>query len=283
MVPAPTTTTSALSKLSLPSGWRNATPVSAPGSAPEVLERPRHARRRDNWRRRLTVLRRALGGLLEVAAHLLGTKARELRVAVSIPEPIGAQVVAAREHDVKLVSGARQGDVEEATLLLEALLVGQCHVRRNHPIGGMQNVDDVPLTSLRRVDRAEHEVVVIKQRTPGEIRSRLRRIQDEIAQEPGARRVARRDLFETFDVLEPARRRAVDAGEDRFEEPAHSFDLRRHLESRIESAVGHDRAQRVEIRRGARRYARGPLHQGPQRRVTAVPAYAKRAHDPARR
>src|SRR4029453_15405917 len=72
---------------------------------------------------------------------------------------------------------------EQPPLLVEARAVGEGHVGGEVAVGGVDQVNDVPLESLRGVDRAQDEVVVVQLRWAGEVGARLGRVEGELGGE----------------------------------------------------------------------------------------------------
>src|SRR5919106_4042574 len=135
------------------------------------------------------------GALIEQLSYVVADEPGQLRVAVWIVRPHTLVVVAQRKIDAEVVLGSGECDVEEPPLLLEGLLVTGRHVARHHPVRRVDDVDDLPLTTLGRVDGRENQVILVEERGPGEIPGRARRVQRPGGGETPAGVVARSDLF----------------------------------------------------------------------------------------
>jgi hypothetical protein len=92
--------------------------------------------------------------------------------------------VADRNVDMQVAPRPRKADVEESSLLVEALVAREGHVGGEVAVGGVDQVNDVPLESLSGVDRAQDEVVLVQSRRAGEVGARLRRVEGELGGEP---------------------------------------------------------------------------------------------------
>ena len=67
-----------------------------------------------------------------------------------------------------------------------ASVVAGRHVRRDHAVGGVDDVHDVPLAAFGGVDRAQDQVVLVQQRRAGQVAGGRRRIERQLAQEAAA-------------------------------------------------------------------------------------------------
>ena len=81
------------------------------------------------------------------------------------------------------VARPRERDVEEPPLLLDLVVVARRHVGRDHAVGRVDHVDDVPLEPLRGVDRRQDQVVLVEVRWSGEIAGGRRRVEREVREE----------------------------------------------------------------------------------------------------
>src|SRR5256885_11033744 len=94
-----------------------------------------------------------------------------------------------RLHQEKLILRTGHRDVEQAPLFFDLFFASRGHVRRYTTIHDIQNVDDVPLLALRRVDRRKDQVVFVDERIGGEIAERFGWIEREVAEKTLSARV----------------------------------------------------------------------------------------------
>ena len=78
-----------------------------------------------------------------------------------------------RLDEVEVIARPRHRDVEQAPLFFDLFFASRGHVRRNAAVHDIQDVDDVPLLALGRVDGGEDEVVFVDERIAGEIAERF--------------------------------------------------------------------------------------------------------------
>src|SRR4051812_12608674 len=103
----------------------------------------------------------------------LRQESRELRVRVAISRRPFLHVIAQREYDFEEILRARERDIEQPTLFVDLLSVAGGHVGWNVPVGGVDHVHDIPLATLRGMNRREDEIILLAQREPGQV---LRRV-----------------------------------------------------------------------------------------------------------
>src|SRR2546423_7282159 len=94
-----------------------------------------------------------------------------------------------RLHQKKLILRAGHRDVEQAPLFFDLFFASRGHVRGNAAVYDIQDVDDVPLLALRRVDRRKDQVVLVDERIGGEIAERFGWIEREVAEKTLSARV----------------------------------------------------------------------------------------------
>ena len=231
------------------------------------------------------------GGWCEQALHL------RAQVAGGLPEPVGVvgtvgAVVEDRRHvHVQAPAGAGEGDVEQAPLLRHALLRGGAHVGGEVAVVGADHVHRLPLQALGRVDRAEHEVVLVEVGPSRQCRARGGRIDRQLGHEAAQLRGRPRRRRQRLEVPHPDRPVVVaqaDQRRDRLAQPLHAR-ARGRLRLRAGTAQGPEQARGVGA--GALRHllARGPpvlaalrgARRGARRPVRGVLA-AQRLQDPPR-
>jgi hypothetical protein len=78
-------------------------------------------------------------------------------------------LVEVADRDVDAESAARPGqrDVEQPPFFLESVAAGERHVGGEVAVGGVDQVDGLPLEALGGVDGAEDEVVLVELRLAG--------------------------------------------------------------------------------------------------------------------
>jgi hypothetical protein len=84
---------------------------------------------------------------------------------------------------MELSAGARHRHIEQPSLLVDALFRASRHAGGEVPVVQREHVDRLPLQSLGRVDRGEHEVVLVAVRRSCEVSARLRWIEHKLAHE----------------------------------------------------------------------------------------------------
>ena len=107
--------------------------------------------------------------MVKQIAHARRNEPRKLGIPVTVTPAVATVVVAKRKIYVKRVLRTGHRDIEQPALLVHPRVIGGGHIGRDHPIGGVDNVDDVPLATLRRMDRAQDEKVLVQVRRTGKI------------------------------------------------------------------------------------------------------------------
>ena len=137
-------------------------------------------------------------------------------------------VVAQGGVDLQHRPGPGDGDVEQPALLLDALGVAGRHVGGEHAVAGVQQVDDLPLAALGRVDGGQDEPVLVEQGRAGQVGGGRRRVEGEVADEPAPADGARRPRpFQRREVGDPGRGAVVDPFDHRRQPTAEPLDLHR--------------------------------------------------------
>ena len=137
---------------------------------------------------------------------------------------------ALRDHQMKIVFGARHRDVEEAPLLLDLFRSAGAEVRRNASIDDIQHEDRLPFLALGGMDGRKDQIILIEQRQAGLIAGRVRRIERQFCQETLPRGIPARNLFKLDQVgaprhgvlMQPFEMRFVHDGRDRVQPASRS-------------------------------------------------------------
>src|SRR3954451_18556247 len=147
-------------------------------------------------------------------------------IAVTMPMLVAAEYPH-RLHQMQVAPGAGHRNVEKTAFFLDLLTRADGHVRRDAAIDDVQQEDGVPLLTLRRVDRRQHQVILVEVRRDRLGTARFRRVQGQLAQEGGPRRKGTGDLFQLFEVARPRNDIVVQALEMRLIPPPNQSDLPR--------------------------------------------------------
>src|ERR1700686_2621358 len=127
---------------------------------------------------------------VERLVHLLGHEAAASAVHVRICLPRLVREMKLERHDSEqVVLRAGERDIQQPPLLLDELRPAGGELGREAAIHDVQHVDGVPLHAFRRVDRRQHQVVLIERRAAGEVTGGVRRIECELGEEAFARRI----------------------------------------------------------------------------------------------
>ncbi len=166
-------------------------------------------------------------------------------------------VVAQGGVDLQGVAGPGDGHVQQPPLLLDALGVTGGHVGREHTVAGVQQVDDVPLAALGRVDGGQDEPVLVEQGRAGQVGGGPGRVEGEVADEPAPADRSGRDLFQAAQVVDPGRWRGVDPFDHRRQPTEEPLDLHARRGSgparqAAVGALGQRRPQQGQLRPGRR-------------------------------
>src|SRR6516162_5951680 len=97
---------------------------------------------------------------------------------------------------MQIILSARHRDIKQTAFLFQLLSGARTEVRRDAAVDNVQDEDGFPLLALRRVDRGQDQVILIKQRYTGLVAGGVRRVERELGQEALARRVAAGNLLE---------------------------------------------------------------------------------------
>src|ERR1700716_3310131 len=103
---------------------------------------------------------------------------------------------ALRDHEVKVVLGARHCDVKEAPLLLDLFRSAGAEVRWDASIDDIQHEHRLPFLALGGMNGREDQIILIEPRHTGLVAGRVRRIEREFCQEAFPRGVPAGYLFE---------------------------------------------------------------------------------------
>src|SRR6266511_863073 len=205
---------------------------------------------RGGVRRSVVRLRRGVHAVpIEFVQDAGWQESGQLRVVVGVVEPPRTPVVAEREVDVQGVAGPGQRDVEQASLLLDVVGVPGGHVRGDHAVGCVDEVDGVPLAALGRMDRRQDQVVLVEQRRTGQVAGGGGGIEGQLGQQPRAARESPGQALELLEIAEPGVRALVPPGEHGLQEPPEAFDLDRSG-GVVPGAVGQRLSERLDLADG---------------------------------
>ena len=116
-------------------------------------------------------------------------------MAVAIARLLG-DIEPQRHAQSQVVLGPGHRDIEQTSFLLEFVARPGAEIGGDASIDRVEDEDSLPFLPLGGVDGGEDQIVLILQRDAGLGAGRIRRIQRQLGQEPLARRIAGRDLFE---------------------------------------------------------------------------------------
>jgi len=154
----------------------------------------------------------AMGATLEEIENVVWDEAAAHRQHVAIAV---AMLMAAEDaqwlYQVKVLSGARHRDVQEAALFLDLLGAAGRQVRRDAAVGDVEHKHRIPFLALRGMDRRQHKVVFVEMRRARLGAGSLGRIQGQLGQEGASCRIGSRDLLQLIEISRP-RRDIVRAG-----------------------------------------------------------------------
>ena len=140
--------------------------------------------------------------------------------------------------------------VQEPALLVDRVLRAGRHVGREVAVVQRQHVHGLPLEALGRVDRGEHQVILVEMRRTGQVGTRLRRIEHQLADETPQlhARLARRgnELVKVLQAQGAVRIAALDQRRQRFAQPLGAHAGRRL--PRLAQCVHHDVRRRTGTR-----------------------------------
>jgi hypothetical protein len=85
---------------------------------------------------------------VKVGPNLMGQEPGRLGPPMGIISTTRPVVVSQREVDMKCCTRTGQAHVEDASLLFETFGGAQRHIRRDHSIGSVEDVDSLPLEAL---------------------------------------------------------------------------------------------------------------------------------------
>src|SRR5947208_10398637 len=143
---------------------------------------------------------RARTVILEAGEHRRREEPAQLRIAVRVLLPEPPVVVTKGQVGIEMVASPCHGHVQEAPLLFDRLGIAGGKVGRDVAVGDMEEVYDIPLAALRRVDRTDGDEVLVERWRTSEIARGRRRVQREVGQELAKRRGPRRRQRELFEV-----------------------------------------------------------------------------------
>src|SRR5580700_6855102 len=101
---------------------------------------------------------------------------------------------------MQMVPDARHRHVEEPALLLDLLTAADRHIRRDAAIDDVQHEDGIPLLALGRVDRRQHEVVLVEMRRNRLGAGGLGRVQGQLGEKGAPGRIGPGDLLQLVEV-----------------------------------------------------------------------------------
>jgi len=104
-------------------------------------------------------------------------------VSCVVAVPVGRHPVGCVDRE--RITGSSDRNVDQPLLLLEAVLVGECHVAGEHPVDGVDEVDCGPFEALRGVDRGQGEVALVLARCLGIVGTCRARVQRQVSDEAG--------------------------------------------------------------------------------------------------
>ena len=84
-----------------------------------------------------------------------------------------------RHNQVKIVLGARHGDIEQTPLLLDLSGRPGAEVGGNAAIDDVEHEDGLPLLTFGGMDRREDQIILVEQRHARLVARRVRRIERE--------------------------------------------------------------------------------------------------------
>src|SRR5437773_9719472 len=90
---------------------------------------------------------------------------------------------ALRDHEVKIVPGARHRDVKEAPLLLDLFRSAGAEIRWNASIDNVQHEHRLPFLAFGGMNGREDQIILVEPRHTGLVAGRVRRIEREFCQE----------------------------------------------------------------------------------------------------
>ena len=122
---------------------------------------------------------------LEQAKQRRRQEARELGRTVRIPRGMIAVVVFERKRHIQHIAGTRHGHIEKPAFFFQ-LLLALHHVRWEHAVRGMDDVDHVPFTALGRMDGRQDHVFLVEMRRAREVSRGSRRVERQVGQERGS-------------------------------------------------------------------------------------------------
>ena len=91
---------------------------------------------------------------------------------------------ALRHDEVQIVLGAGHRDIQQSTFLLDLGGGADAEIGGDTAVHCVQHEDGLPLLPLRRMDRGQDQIILIKQRYARLIASRVRRVERQLGQEP---------------------------------------------------------------------------------------------------
>ena len=147
----------------------------------------------------------------------------------------------------------------------------------------MDDVDNIPLQSFRRVDGGQDQPVLVEEGRPRQVPGRTRRVERQFRDEPGPRRVPGGEVLELIEVAKPLLWARVEAVEGGGQEPSEAPDLARgwHISDR---AIGQGGPQLGEVLVGDGGDARVAVDEPAYRRGSGriVSTYAQFVHESPR-
>ena len=102
---------------------------------------------------------------------------------MGIVDPLRTVVVADRHVQMQLAARAGDRDIQKPPLLVDALLAAGRHAGREVAVVDGEDVHAVPLESLGRMDRREHEVILVEVGCSGQVGARLWWVERQLAGE----------------------------------------------------------------------------------------------------
>ena len=98
-------------------------------------------------------------------------------------------------HQVQMLPSTRHGDVKETAFFLDLLRAADRHVRGDATIDDVEHEHGIPFLALGRMDRRQHEVILIEMRRTRLGAGGLRRVQGQLGQKAAACRIGSGNLL----------------------------------------------------------------------------------------
>ncbi len=116
---------------------------------------------------------------------------------------------------MQIVARARHADIQQPALLLDQLRLAGRELRREAAVDDIQDIHDVPLHALGRVDGGQSQILLVQHRPPRQIAGGVGRIESQLREEALAGRVLPRQQLQLIEVPQPRMEVLVEALEMR--------------------------------------------------------------------